>query len=124
MTTWRAGAFTPDELATAPGDLVLLSPGPGRPEDFAMTETIGAALGAGKAVFGVCLGLQGIVEHFGGRLGQLGYPMHGKASLVRAECGPDGEPCSPLFRGLPTAATVGRYHSLFAWRRSCRRACG
>lgn len=112
VTTWRSGAFTPAELADAPGDLILLSPGPGRPESFAMGDTIGAALDAGKAVFGVCLGLQGIVEHFGGRLDQLSYPMHGKASVVCSDG--DGGAGSLLFRGLPAAATVGRYHSLFA----------
>ena len=84
-----------------------------------MGETIGAALGAGKAVFGVCLGLQGIVEHFGGRLGQLAYPMHGKASLVRAVCGRR----RAAVAALPRAA--GRGHRRAAttrcsrWRRSC-----
>jgi anthranilate synthase len=116
VTTWRAGAFEPAEVAEAPGDLVLLSPGPGRPDEFAMDATISAALGAGKAVFGVCLGLQGIVEHFGGRLGQLKYPMHGKASLVRSEPAPPdgGGRAEVLFNDLPPEATVGRYHSLYA----------
>src|SRR5438132_3029634 len=46
-------------------DLAVLSPGPGRPEDFAMRETIGLLLERGIPVFGVCLGLQGLVEYFG-----------------------------------------------------------
>lgn len=91
-------------------DLVVLSPGPGRPEDFATTETIQAALDAGAPIFGVCLGLQGLVEAMGGSLSILGYPMHGKASPVQTYPG-------QLFDGLPTDRfEVGRYHSLHADR--------
>jgi anthranilate synthase len=60
-------------------------------------------------VFGVCLGLQGIVEYFGGSLDVLGVPMHGKPSLVRVLGG-------TLLAGLPREFTVGRYHSLHARR--------
>jgi anthranilate synthase len=90
-------------------DLVVLSPGPGRPDDFAMRETLGLLLDRNLPIFGVCLGLQGIVEYFGGALGQLDMPMHGKASLVRSLP-------SRLLCGLPDEFTVGRYHSLFALR--------
>ena len=90
-------------------DLVVLSPGPGRPEDFAMRETIGLLLDQHIPIFGVCLGLQGIVEYFGGSLGVLDVPMHGKLSAVRALP-------SRLLRGLPAHFTVGRYHSLYAVR--------
>jgi len=89
-------------------DLVVLSPGPGRPEDFGVSATVGAALERGLPVFGVCLGLQGIVEHFGGVLGTLDPPMHGKPSEVFVT-----EP-GRLFAGLPARFTAGRYHSLFA----------
>ena len=58
-------------------------------------------------VFGVCLGLQGIVEAFGGELGLLDYPMHGKPSLVRHQG-------KGVFHGLPGEFKVGRYHSLYA----------
>ena len=88
-------------------DLVVLSPGPGRPDDFAMKETLDLLLERGIPIFGVCLGLQGIVEYYGGRLGVLDVPMHGKPSLVRAQQ-------SRLFAGLPPSFTVGRYHSLYA----------
>jgi len=60
-------------------------------------------------VFGVCLGLQGIVEAFGGELGVLDYPMHGKPSTVRHRG-------AGVFEGLPPEFQVGRYHSLFARR--------
>jgi anthranilate synthase len=60
-------------------------------------------------VFGVCLGLQGIVEAFGGELGVLGYPMHGKPSWVTHRG-------TGVFEGLPERVRVGRYHSLYAIR--------
>jgi anthranilate synthase len=90
-------------------DLVVLSPGPGRPTDFAIRETLDLLLERGLSVFGVCLGLQGIVEYFGGSLGVLDVPMHGKPSVVRALPG-------RLLRGLPERFTIGRYHSLYAVR--------
>jgi anthranilate synthase len=93
----------------APADLVVLSPGPGRPADFKMTETIDLLVARGLPVFGVCLGLQGIVEYFGGSLDVLDVPMHGKPSLVRVLGG-------RLLGGLPRQFTVGRYHSLHARR--------
>ena len=90
-------------------DLVVLSPGPGRPKDFAIAETLDLLLERDIPVFGVCLGLQGIVEYFGGSLGVLDVPMHGKPSVVRALPG-------RLLRGLPERFTIGRYHSLYAVR--------
>jgi anthranilate synthase len=88
-------------------DLAVLSPGPSRPEDFAMSDTISIALQRQVPLFGVCLGLQGLVEHFGGSLATLDYPMHGKPSLVHH----DG---SGLFAGIEDSFNAGRYHSLVA----------
>ena len=82
VVTLRAG-FAPERIDEIAPDLVVLSPGPGTPADFGVADTIGAALARGLPLFGVCLGLQGIVEYFGGRLGTLGYPMHGKPSAIR-----------------------------------------
>jgi len=90
-------------------DLVVLSPGPGRPSDFGMAETLDLAIQRHLPVFGVCLGLQGIVEYFGGSLGVLEPPMHGKPSSVRVRGG-------RLLSGLPAEFVVGRYHSLHAVR--------
>jgi anthranilate synthase len=90
-------------------DLLVLSPGPGRPSDFAMSDTLDLALRRGLPIFGVCLGLQGLVEHFGGALDVLATPMHGKSSRVRTLGG-------RLLRGMPENFTVGRYHSLHARR--------
>lgn len=60
--------------------------------------------------FGVCLGLQGMVEYFGGTLGVLGYPMHGKPSPVFLT--PEGKTENSIFAGLPDSFEVARYHSL------------
>jgi anthranilate synthase len=90
-------------------DLVLLSPGPGRPDNFAMRHTLQLLLQLRLPVFGVCLGLQGIAEFFGGTLGQLAVPVHGKPSTVINRGG-------RLFASLPEHFDVGRYHSLFAER--------
>lgn len=106
VTTLRAG-FPREQLDALKPDLVVLSPGPGRPKDFDVSGTITAALERNLPVFGVCLGLQGMVEHFGGELGILSYPMHGKASRVKVLGG-------ALFADLPTEFTAGRYHSLYA----------
>ncbi len=106
VVTYRAGL--PLELLEqlAP-NLVLVSPGPGRPADFGVPDLVRRAAGLRLPVFGVCLGLQGTVEAFGGELGILDYPMHGKPSLVtHAGAG--------VFHGLPEKFTVGRYHSLYA----------
>ena len=88
-------------------NLVVLSPGPGTPQDFKVADSVGEAIKRDIPVFGVCLGLQGVVEHFGGELGVLGYPMHGKPSVIRKLRG-------PLFEGFPDSFTAARYHSLFA----------
>ena len=90
-------------------DLLVLSPGPGRPDDFGMARTIGTALEKKLPVFGVCLGLQGIGEYFGGRLGQLAQPAHGRPSRVQ-NCG------GRLMCNLPNEIVIGRYHSLYVER--------
>jgi len=88
-------------------DLVILSPGPGKPEDFALSDTIALCTARHIPIFGVCLGLQGIVEAFGGALSVLEAPMHGKGSSIEHKGG-------VLFRGIPSPCDVGRYHSLYA----------
>ena len=106
VTTLRAG-FPEGELDRLAPNLVVLSPGPGRPEDFDCSDTIAACLARGLPVFGVCLGLQALVEHLGGKLDTLPTPTHGKPSLVRIVGG-------QLLAGLPEQFTAGRYHSLHA----------
>jgi anthranilate synthase len=108
VKTLRAG-FPLDELRRQEPDLVLLSPGPGRPEQFGLSRVLDAAAARGLPVFGVCLGLQAIAEHCGGELALLPEPRHGKRSRVRVLGG-------RLFEGLPREFEAGRYHSLVARR--------
>ncbi|MDH6259896.1 anthranilate synthase component I [Bradyrhizobium sp. BR13661] len=100
-----------DMLKQKRWDLLVLSPGPGRPEDFGIKTTIGAALEYKLPVFGVCLGVQAIGEYFGGELGQLTHPAHGRPSRVQVRGG-------RLMRNLPNEIVIGRYHSLFVERES------
>lgn len=108
VVTYRAG-FPLSLLDSVAPDLLVLSPGPGRPADFHMSELLDAALERGLPVFGVCLGLQGLVEHFGGTLGTLPLPVHGKPSPVDVTGGG-----GTVFKGLPARIRAGRYHSLYA----------
>ena len=108
VVTYRAG-FPSELIEKIAPHLILISPGPGRPADFGVPELVKHAVRLGVPVFGVCLGLQGVVEAFGGILGVLAYPMHGKPSWVKhRDMG--------VFQGLPKRFQVGRYHSLFAVR--------
>lgn len=91
-------------------DMVVLSPGPGNPTDFELSKTISLLEKNGIPGFGVCLGLQGMVEHFGGELGVLGYPMHGKPSTITLTVA--GRHHKSIFTGLPETFEVARYHSL------------
>jgi anthranilate synthase len=106
VTTLRAG-FDPALLEEFAPDLVVLSPGPGRPADFDCDKLLTALDERGLPAFGVCLGLQAMVEHAGGSLGLLATPVHGKPGLVRVQGG-------SLLAGLPAEFTAARYHSLHA----------
>jgi anthranilate synthase len=100
--------------------LVVLSPGPGSPTDFKLSHTIDTMIKKKVPIFGVCLGLQGLVEHFGGDLDILDYPMHGKPSPIHREFSDDGDDSIPydILRGLATDFTVARYHSLYGNRKT------
>jgi para-aminobenzoate synthetase component 2 len=96
----------PAALALDPTHLVV-SPGPGRPENAGQSLAMIGAFAGRVPVLGVCLGHQSIVHHFGGEIVAAGSLMHGKTSLVEH----DGE---GLFRELPNPFEAGRYHSLAA----------
>jgi anthranilate synthase len=106
VTTLRSG-FAPGLLDSYAPDLVVLSPGPGRPSDFGCAELLDQVYARALPVFGVCLGLQAMVEHAGGKLSLLPEPAHGKPGLVRVSGG-------ALLSGLPAEFAAGRYHSLYA----------
>jgi anthranilate synthase/aminodeoxychorismate synthase-like glutamine amidotransferase len=92
--------------ALEPSHLVI-SPGPGRPENAGLSLAMIDAFSGRIPVLGVCLGHQSIVQHFGGEIVAAQSLMHGKTSLVEH----DGK---GLFEGLPNPFEAGRYHSLAA----------
>jgi anthranilate synthase len=109
VTTLRAG-FPAAALDDYRPDLVVLSPGPGRPSDFACDALLTELGARGLPAFGVCLGLQAMVEHAGGELSLLPRPAHGKpGTVLRLSAADDG-----LLAGLPADFVAARYHSLHA----------
>ncbi|MBE2997671.1 anthranilate synthase component I [Nocardiopsis sp. HNM0947] len=109
VTTVRYG-FAPELLDRLAPDLVVLSPGPGLPEDFGMNGLLDALAARGLPVLGVCLGLQGMVEHAGGELRTLDEPVHGKPGRVRVTGG-------SLLSGLGEDGRfpAARYHSTYTF---------
>ncbi len=106
LTTYRAGAITADEIIKQKPDLVIYSPGPGTPDDFKLPQMIRAITKAGIPQFGVCLGLQGMFQAFGGKLSYLDNPHHGKTWKLTHH--------SDVFKGVPQHAEVAAYHSIIA----------
>lgn len=96
------------ELAALHPAGIVLSPGPGRPEDAGICQGVARCLTGRVPILGVCLGHQAICQAFGGRVTYAAQLMHGKASLV------DAETDCRLFAGLPAQFKVARYHSLEA----------
>lgn len=108
----RNDDLTVDEVLDRRPDAVLLSPGPGRPEDAGiLCAVIEPVASRGIPVFGVCLGHQAIGHVFGGRVVRAPHLMHGKTSQVHHQG--DG-----VFTGLPDPVTATRYHSLIVERES------
>ncbi len=110
VSTYRSGMAL-EAIEEEKPDIVLISPGPARPANFGVPNLVLELANRRIPTFGVCLGLQGIVEAFGGKLDVLAYPMHGKGSSVT-------HTNEGVFRNLPTPFRVGRYHSLYADRES------
>ncbi|KAJ4973803.1 hypothetical protein NE237_006977 [Protea cynaroides] len=106
---YRNDELTVDELKKKNPRGVLISPGPGAPQDSGISLQTVLELGPIVPLFGVCMGLQCIGEAFGGKIVRSPFGvMHGKSSLVYYdEKGEDG-----LFSGLSNPFTAGRYHSL------------
>jgi anthranilate synthase/aminodeoxychorismate synthase-like glutamine amidotransferase len=101
----RNDAITLDEIAELGPDRIVISPGPGRPEDAGISVEVIRRFGPERPVLGVCLGHQGIGAAFGGHIVRAPELMHGKTSTVEH----DGR---GVFKGLSQAFTAGRYHSL------------
>ena len=103
----RNDAVSEEDVRTLRPWGIVLSPGPGRPEESGACPRLVKAFAADVPILGVCLGHQVIVEAFGGRVERAPAPVHGKASPVVH----DG---TGLLAGLPSPFPAGRYHSLAA----------
>ena len=104
----RNDAMTVEEIRKLHPDRIILSPGPGRPEDAGVTMEVAKTLGKEIPILGVCLGHQAICAAFGATVTYAKQLMHGKKSQVQFDLD------CPLFRGCPEIAPVARYHSLAA----------
>ncbi|AGK96474.1 anthranilate synthase component I [Clostridium pasteurianum] len=88
-------------------DAVVLSPGPGRPKRFNLSNTIKLCLNKKIPIFGVCLGMQGLIEYFGGKLKQLNYPRHGKKLNVKNDLSFN------VWSDIGENLQAGLYHSIY-----------
>ena len=104
VTVYRNDEFEIDEIATF--DKILLSPGPGIPDEAGLLKEVIAKYAPTKSILGVCLGQQAIGEVFGGTLSNLDKVYHGVATNVRTVVSDE-----ILFEGLGNEFEVGRYHS-------------
>jgi anthranilate synthase/aminodeoxychorismate synthase-like glutamine amidotransferase len=107
----RHDAVTVDEVEALEPDAILISPGPGRPEDAGISMAVIERLGPRIPLFGVCLGHQCIGEVFGGKVVRAARVMHGKTSQVRHHG-------VGVMAGLPDPFEATRYHSLIVERES------
>ncbi|OLF36033.1 anthranilate/aminodeoxychorismate synthase component II [Psychrobacter sp. C 20.9] len=108
VTVKRNNEITLAEVEAMNLDRIIISPGPGSPDDpayFGICSEVIEKLGKTVPLLGVCLGMQGIAHVFGGDVIRASVPMHGKVSSIRH----DGK---GIYQGLPQALEIMRYHSL------------
>lgn len=113
MTHHQVDVFRNDEITPQEAevyDKIILSPGPGIPDEAGVMKDLIQVLAPQKSILGICLGLQGIAEVFGGKLYNLQKVYHGISLKVRIQQE------DVLFNGLPTEIYGGRYHS---WALDC-----
>lgn len=107
----RNDCTTVADIAAGDYNAIVISPGPGRPDDAGISKAVIGRFAGRLPILGVCLGHQAIGEMFGGQVVRAPAPVHGKTSAVfHAGTG--------LYRGLPQPFTAGRYHSLIVDRAS------
>jgi len=107
VLVYRNDAITVDNALQLEPTHLVISPGPGRPEDAGVSLAMIDAFAARVPILGVCLGHQCLVSHFGGDIVRAERLMHGKTSMAKH----DGK---TIFDGLSQPFEVGRYHSLCA----------
>jgi anthranilate synthase/aminodeoxychorismate synthase-like glutamine amidotransferase len=110
-TVVRNDALTVEAVLSRHPDGIVISPGPGTPDQAGISLELVRAAAGRVPVLGVCLGHQSLGQAFGGRVVRAPVPMHGKTSEIHHDD-------SALFRGLPNPFTATRYHSLVVERAS------
>lgn len=105
IEVYRNDKITPDEIEDLNPESIILSPGPGRPEDAGICVDTVKKFHDKIPILGVCLGHQAICVAFGGKISYASKLMHGKSSIAKLNK-------DPIFKGLNDEITVGRYHSL------------
>jgi len=105
----RNDAMTADDLGELRPSGVLISPGPGRPEEAGVSLDLIGKLGSVTPIFGVCLGHQSIAQHFGASVVRAERLMHGRTSEILHEG-------HGVFENLPSPLSATRYHSLIVKR--------
>jgi len=107
VRTIRNDAMDVPSLLALKPELIVISPGPGRPEEAGVCLELLTQVPDHQPIFGVCLGFQSMIQAYGGEVVHAPTPMHGKTSVVTH----DGK---GAFHGLNQPLTVTRYHSLMA----------
>lgn len=105
INVFRSDKITLDEISELNPSMIVLSPGPGRPEDAGICIDIVKEFYDKIPILGVCLGHQSICMAFGGVISYASELMHGKSSIISLSD-------DLIFKGLDKEITVGRYHSL------------
>ena len=108
----RNDAMTIEEIKEQKPKAIILSPGPGRPEDAGICIEVVRRLGGKIPILGICLGHQAICTAYGGTVSYARTLLHGKQSRIRPQD-------SVLFEGLPEEFPVARYHSLALMEETC-----
>jgi len=104
VVVYRNDEITLEDVAAF--DHIVLSPGPGLPEEAGILKAVIARYGAEKPLLGICLGMQAIGEVFGAKLQNLNTVHHGVATTIEVV-----DPQDILYQNLPQSLSVGRYHS-------------
>ncbi|NJO73019.1 MAG: aminodeoxychorismate/anthranilate synthase component II [Leptolyngbyaceae cyanobacterium RM1_406_9] len=112
IQVYRNDQISLEQIRQLQPDAIVISPGPGRPEDAGISPALIKELGAEVPILGVCLGHQGIGQAFGGKITAAPKLMHGKTSPVQHKG-------VGVFKGLANPFTATRYHSLVIDAQTC-----
>lgn len=111
VVVYRNDAITIEEIRKLGPEKIIISPGPGKPENAGISVELVKELGKDIPVLGVCLGHQAIGVAYGGKVLRAPFPVHGKTSMIHHNGG-------GIYKGLPNPFEATRYHSLIVEKES------